>query len=54
MNDRIENTILNSLFFNEDFTRKALPFIKPQFFTKRKQPTSRVFKNWSSIHYYYG
>ena len=37
MNDRIENTILNSLFFNEDFTRKALPFIKPHFFTKRDE-----------------
>ena len=28
MNDRIENTILNSLFFNEDFTRKVITFIK--------------------------
>ena len=37
MNDRIENTILNNLFFNEDFTRKAIPFIKPHFFTKRDE-----------------
>ncbi len=37
MNDRIENTILNSLFFNEDFTRKAIPFIKPHFFSKRDE-----------------
>ena len=37
MNDRIENTILNNLFFNEDFTRKAIPFIKPHFFSKRDE-----------------
>ena len=37
MNDRIENTILNNLFYNEDFTRKALPFIKPHFFSKRDE-----------------
>ena len=37
MNDRIENTILNSLFFNEDFTRKAIPFIKPHYFSKRDE-----------------
>ena len=37
MNDRIENTILNSLFFNEDFVRKAIPFIKPHFFSKRAE-----------------
>ena len=35
MNDRIENTILNNLFFNEDFTRKALPFVKEEYFTNR-------------------
>ena len=39
MNDRIENTILNSLFFNEDFVRKAIPFIKPHFFSKRDERT---------------
>ena len=27
LSDRIEQTILSNLFFNEDFTRKALPFI---------------------------
>ena len=37
MNDRIENTILNSLFFNEDFVRKAIPFIKPHYFSKRDE-----------------
>ncbi len=37
MNDRIEYTILNSLFFNEAFTRKAIPFIKPHYFSKRNE-----------------
>tara|TARA_Y100000389_G_C17462618_1_gene522983 strand:+ start:589 stop:1989 length:1401 start_codon:yes stop_codon:yes gene_type:complete len=35
--ERIETTILRNLFFNEDFTRKALPFIKSQFFNKRDE-----------------
>ena len=37
MNDRLETTILNNLFFNEDFTRKAIPFIKPHYFSKRDE-----------------
>ena len=31
MSDRIERIILRNLFYNEDFTRKALPFIKSEF-----------------------
>ena len=34
LSDRIETTIISNLFFNEDFTRKALPFIKPEYFSK--------------------
>ena len=37
MNDRIENTILNNLFFNESFTRKTIPFLKESYFTKRDE-----------------
>ena len=37
MNDRIEHTILNNLFFNEDFTRKAIPFLKEHYFPKRDE-----------------
>ena len=33
LSDRIETTIISNLFFNEDFTRKALPFIKPEYFS---------------------
>jgi archaellum biogenesis ATPase FlaH len=35
--DRIENTILTNLFHNEDYTRKALPFIKPHYFSKKDE-----------------
>jgi archaellum biogenesis ATPase FlaH len=36
-NERIENTILTNLFYNEDYTRKALPYIKPLYFNKRDE-----------------
>jgi archaellum biogenesis ATPase FlaH len=37
MSDRIENTILTNLFYNENYTRKALPFIKPYYFSKKDE-----------------
>ena len=37
MSDRIENTILTNLFYNEDYTRKVLPFLKPIYFSKRDE-----------------
>ena len=37
MNDRLETTILNNLFYNEDFTRKAIPFLKEHYFSKRDE-----------------
>ena len=39
MRDRIERIILRNLFYNEDFTRKALPFIKSEFFTNHNEST---------------
>ena len=36
-NNRIENTILTNLFYNENYTRKALPFIKPYYFSKKDE-----------------
>ena len=33
-NERIEITILRNLIFNEEFTRKALPFVNEIYFTK--------------------
>ena len=35
MQDRIENTILSNLFYKEEYARKALPFIKDEYFTNR-------------------
>jgi archaellum biogenesis ATPase FlaH len=34
-NERIEVTILRNFFYNEEFTRKALPFVKNDYFTNR-------------------
>ena len=36
-NERIEISILRNLVFNEEFTRKTLPFIKELYFTKREE-----------------
>ena len=36
-NERIEQTILRNLIFNEDYTRKTLPFINEIYFTKREE-----------------
>src|SRR6056300_1348931 len=36
-NERIEITILRNLIFNEDYTRKTLPFINEIYFTKRDE-----------------
>ena len=36
-NERIEMTILRNFFYNEEFTRKALPFVKSIYFAKREE-----------------
>jgi len=37
MNERIETTILNNLFYEEDYTRKVLPFLKEDYFPLRTE-----------------
>ena len=37
MNERIETTILNNLFFQEDYTRIVLPFLKEDYFPLRTE-----------------
>jgi archaellum biogenesis ATPase FlaH len=37
MSDRIESTILTNLFYNENYTRKTLPFIKPHYFSQKDE-----------------
>jgi replicative DNA helicase len=43
---RIENTIINGLFFKEEYTRKVLPFIKEEYFGNRVEQLlfGEVFK----------
>ena len=36
-NERIELTILRNLFYTEDFVRKVLPFLKPDYFSNRNE-----------------
>ena len=42
-NERIEVTILRNLIFNEDYTRKTLPFIDEIYFTKSRLFVSGFF-----------
>jgi archaellum biogenesis ATPase FlaH len=35
--NRLETTILSNLFFREKYTRKALPFLKAEYFSKRTE-----------------
>ena len=35
--DRLETTILNNLFFQEDYARKVLPFLKEEYFGLRTE-----------------
>src|SRR5210317_1612181 len=38
-NDNFEKTLLSNLIHNEEFTRKALPFLKEDFFRNRDEVT---------------
>ena len=37
MNQTIEKTTLSNLVFNEDYCRKVLPFLKPDYFDIREE-----------------
>lgn len=37
MNDKVELLVLKNLIFNEDYTRKVLPFLKPEYFQDYSQ-----------------
>ena len=39
LTQRIETTILNNLIFNEDYTRKVIPFLKAEYFTDFAEKT---------------
>ena len=44
---RLEQTILKNLIYNEEYLRKVLPFIKPEYFTDRVERT--LFNEISSF-----
>ena len=35
--ERIETTILRNLIYNEEFSRKVIPFIEPDYFEQRSE-----------------
>ena len=35
--ERIESTILRNLIFNEEYSRKVIPFIQPEYFEQRTE-----------------
>ena len=37
--ERLEDTILKSLLYNDDFVRRALPYLKPDYFTEHLDKT---------------
>ena len=37
MNDKVELLVLKNLIFNEEYTRKVLPFLKPEYFQEYTQ-----------------
>ena len=44
---KLETTILRNLFYNEEFTRKTLPFIKEEYFTDKTEKI--LFKEINSF-----
>ena len=53
--ERIETTILRNLIYNEEYSRKVIPFIKPEYFEQRSEKvifeeiTQFIVKDGSSI-----
>ena len=35
--ERIETTVLRNLVFNEEYSRKVIPFIQPDYFEQRSE-----------------
>ena len=50
--ERIETTILKNLIFNEEYSRKVLPFLKNEYFEsyhEKKKELSNYIKNWERL-----
>ena len=50
--ERIETTILRNLIYNEDYSRKVIPFIKPEYFEQRSERV--IFEEISKFIIKYG
>ena len=50
--ERIETTILRSLVFNEEYSRKVIPFIEPEYFDQKSERT--VFEEIAQFIVKYG
>ena len=50
--ERIESTILKNLIYNEEYARKVIPFIEPDFFEDRKEKV--IFEEITSFILKYG
>ena len=48
MMDRIEKVILRNLVYNEEYLRKVIPFIEPDYFNERNERV--VFEPVSYTH----
>ena len=55
--ERIETTILRNLVFNEEYSRKVIPFIEPDYFEQRTEKiifeeiTQFIVKLWCCYYY---
>jgi len=45
--ERIETTILRNLVFNEDYSRKVIPFIQPDYFEQKSEKV--IFEELSNL-----
>ena len=50
--ERIETTILRNLVFNEEYSRKVIPFIEPDYFEQRTEKI--IFKEITQFIVKYG
>ncbi len=50
--ERLETTILRNLIFSEDYSRKVIPFIEPEYFEQRSEKV--IFEEITSFIVKYG
>ena len=50
--ERLETTVLRNLIFNEDYSRKVIPFIEPDYFEQRSEKV--IFEEITSFIVKYG